>query len=94
LVKNEYVIRHEVCTHLHYSICKKLGIETAENWYSHISKAVCEHEDITVLWNQGVQTDREVLAKRPDKIIKNKAHKFCLLTDVAITSDKNIIKKG
>jgi hypothetical protein len=23
----------------------------------HISKAVCEHEDITVLWNQGVQTE-------------------------------------
>jgi hypothetical protein len=29
LAKNEYVIRHDnVCTHLHYSICKTLGIET------------------------------------------------------------------
>jgi hypothetical protein len=37
-----------------------------ENWYSHISKPVTEHEDITVLWNQGIQTDREVLANRPD----------------------------
>jgi hypothetical protein len=37
LAKSEYIIRHDkVCTHLHYSICKKLGIETAENWYSHI----------------------------------------------------------
>jgi hypothetical protein len=35
LARNEYIIRHDkVCTHLHYSICKKLGIETAENWYS------------------------------------------------------------
>jgi len=41
-----------------HSICKKLGTETAENWYSHIPKAVCEHEDITVLWNEEVQTDR------------------------------------
>jgi hypothetical protein len=33
LAKNGYVIRHdEVCTHPHYSICKKLGTETAENW--------------------------------------------------------------
>jgi hypothetical protein len=33
LVKNEYVIRHDkVCIHLHYSICKTLGIETTENW--------------------------------------------------------------
>jgi hypothetical protein len=31
LAKNEFIIRHdEVCTHLHYSIFKKLGIETAE----------------------------------------------------------------
>jgi hypothetical protein len=73
LAKNEYKIRHDkVCTHLHYSICKKLWIETAENWYSHIPKPVIEHEDVTVLWNQGIQTDREVLANRPDIIIKNK----------------------
>jgi hypothetical protein len=37
---------------------------------------VCEHEDITVLWNQEVQTDREVLGNRPDIIIKNKKEKF------------------
>jgi len=31
LVKNEYLMRHDkVCTHLHYSICKALGIETTD----------------------------------------------------------------
>jgi hypothetical protein len=78
---------------LHYSICEKLGIETAENWYSHIPKPVTEHEDITVLWNQGIQTDREVLANRPDIIVKNKNDKTCLLIDVAIPSDNNVIQK-
>jgi hypothetical protein len=39
LAKNEYVIRHDrVCTHLHYSICKTLSIETTGNWYFHIPK--------------------------------------------------------
>jgi hypothetical protein len=33
---------------------------------------VYEHDDITVLWNQGVQTDAEVLNNRPDITIKNK----------------------
>jgi hypothetical protein len=94
LAKNEYIIRHDkVCTHLLDSICKKLGTETAENWYSHIPKPVTEHENITVLWNQGIQTDREVLANRPDIIIKNKKDKTCLLIDVAIPSDKNVIQK-
>jgi hypothetical protein len=48
---------------------------------------------MTVLWNQGVQTDREVLANRPDIIIKNKKGKIFLLIDVAITSDRNVIQK-
>jgi hypothetical protein len=93
LGKNEYIRHDKVCTHLHYSICKKLGIETTENRYSHIPKPVTEREDITVLWNQGIQTDREVLANRPDIIIKNKKDKTCLLIDVSIPSDKNVNQK-
>jgi len=39
-------------------ICKKLGNETVENLYSHVPKAMYEHKNITVLWNQGVQADK------------------------------------
>jgi hypothetical protein len=78
---------------LHCLLRTKLGIETAENWYPHIPKPVTEHEDVTVLWNQGTQTDREVLANRPDIIVKTKKDKTCLLIDVAIPSDKNVIQK-
>jgi hypothetical protein len=74
-------------------IIRRRSIETTENWLSHIPKSVCQHEDITVLWNQGVQIDRKVLANRPDIIIKNKKDKICLLIDVAIPSDWNVIQK-
>jgi hypothetical protein len=47
-----------------------------DNWYSHVPKPVCKHEDITVLWNQGVQTEGEVLANRPAIIIKNKKERI------------------
>jgi hypothetical protein len=57
------------------------------------NKPVTEHEDVTVLCNQGIQTDREVLANRPDIIIINKKDKTCLLIDVAMPSDKNVIQK-
>jgi len=71
--KNEYLMRHDkVCTHLHFSICKALGIETTDKWYTHMSKPVSEEGDIAVLWNQAVHTDREFTANRPDIIIKNK----------------------
>jgi hypothetical protein len=45
------------------------------------------------LWDEGVQIDGEILANRPDIIIKNKKDEICLLIDVAIPSDKNVIQK-
>ena len=61
LTKNEYLMRHDkVRTHLHYSICKVLGIETSDKWYTHVPKPVYEEGDFTVLWNQEVHTDRKL----------------------------------
>jgi hypothetical protein len=98
LVKNEYFMRHDkVGAHLHYSICKALGIKMTDKWYTHTPKPVCEHEDVTVLWNQGVPrdcvTDREVTANKPDIIIKNKKEKTCILIDVAVPADRNVTQK-
>jgi hypothetical protein len=71
LAKNEYLMRHyKVGAHLHYSTYKALGIEMTDKWYTYTPKPVCEHEDVTVLQNQGVHTNRAV--KRPDIIIKKK----------------------
>jgi hypothetical protein len=38
-------------------------------------------------------TDRGVMANRPDIIVKNKKNRTCLLTDVAIPLDRNVIQK-
>ena len=36
LAKNDYLMRRDkVCAHLHYSICKALGIEKKEKFYTH-----------------------------------------------------------
>jgi len=87
-------MRHnKVCTHLHYSICKALGIETEDKWYTHMPKPVYGEGDVTVLWNQAVHTYREVTANRPDIIIKNKKEKTCTLIDVVIPTDRNVVQK-
>jgi hypothetical protein len=94
LAKNEYLIRHDkVCTHLHYSICKALGTENTNKWYTHMPKPVYEKGDVTVLWNKAVHTDREVTANRIYIIIKNKKDKTCTLTDVSIPADRNVVQK-
>jgi hypothetical protein len=54
---------------------------------------VCEQEDVTVLWNQAVHTDRKVTANRPGRIITNKKEKTCILIDVAIPEDRNVVQK-
>jgi len=38
-------------------------------------KPMYEQENITMLWNQAVNTDREVTANRPEIIIKNRKRK-------------------
>ena len=87
-------MRHDkVCTHLHYSICKALGIENTDKWYTHIPKPVCDDGDVTVLWNQAVHRDREVTANRLDIIIKNKKEKTCTLIDVVIPANRNVVQK-
>jgi hypothetical protein len=59
----------------------------------HTPKPVCEHEDVTVLWNQGVHTDRDVTANRPDIIITKEKEKTCVMIDVAIPVDRNVMQK-
>jgi len=58
--------------------------------HTYIHKPVCEYEDVTVLWNQRVHTDTEVLANMQHIIIKNKKEKTCILIDVAILVDRNV----
>ena len=66
---------NKVCAHLKYSVCKALGTEMTDKWYTHMPKPVYEQEDVTVLWNQALLTDGKVTANRPDIIFKNKKEK-------------------
>ena len=48
---------------------------------------------VTVLWNQQVQTDRTVPNNKPDIINRDNEKGTCMLIDVAISGDRNVIKK-
>lgn len=69
LVKNEYLMRHDRDgAHLHCPVCKAQAITTTEKNGTKLSKSLREHEDTKILWNQKVNTDREVTETRPDVI--------------------------
>ena len=48
---------------------------------------------VTISWNQQVQTDRTVPNNKPDIIIRDNEKGTCMLIDVAISGDRNVIKK-
>ena len=59
LAKNEYLVRHDkVCTDLQYSVCKALGIETTDKWYTNMPKPVCEEGDVSVVESSSTHRQR------------------------------------
>jgi hypothetical protein len=48
---------------------------------------------VTILWNQDVQTDRTIPNNKPGIIIWDNEEGTCMLIDVAIPGDRNVIKK-
>jgi hypothetical protein len=48
---------------------------------------------IMILWNQQVQTDRTIPNNKPDIIIRDNEKRTCKSIDVAISGDRNVIKK-
>src|SRR5215470_12591883 len=66
-----------------------------KHWYEHVPKSVETGQggNVTILWNQQVQTDRTIPNNKPDIIIRDNEKRTCMLIDVAIPGDRNVIKK-
>jgi len=85
-----------VCAQLHFNICKETGVQLdKKHWYEHVPKSVDAGQggNVTILWNQQVQTDRTVPNNKPDIIIRDNEKRTCMLIDVGISGDRNVIKK-
>ena len=63
--------------------------------YEQVPKSVETGEGgkVTILWNQQVRTDRTIPNNKPDIIIRDNEKRTCILIDVAISADSNVIKK-
>jgi hypothetical protein len=81
---------------LHFNICKETGVQLdRKHWYEHVSKSVetSRGGKVTILWNQQIQTDRTIPNNKPDIVIWDNVQGTCMLIDVAISEDRNVIKK-
>jgi hypothetical protein len=66
-----------------------------KHWYEHVPKSVETGQggNVTILWNQQDQTNRTIPINKPDIIIRDNENRTCMLIDVAISGDRNVIKK-
>jgi len=58
-----------------------------------ISVETSQGAKVTILWNQQIQTDTTIPNNKPDIIIRDNKKGTCMLIDVAILGDRNVIKK-
>jgi len=66
-----------------------------KHWYEHVPKLVetSQGDKVTILWNQQIQTDRTVPNNKPDIIIRDNEKGTCVIIDVGISGDRNVMKK-
>jgi len=80
LAKEQYIKRHErVSAQLRFNICGETGVQLdKKHWYEHVPKSVetSQGGEVTILWNQQVQTDRTILSNKPDIVI-TKRERVC-----------------
>jgi hypothetical protein len=97
LAKEQYIKRHDrVCAGLHFNIYKEIGVKLdSELWYEHVPKSVETSQEgkVNILWNQQVQTERTIPNSKLDIILRDNEERKCILIDVALLGDRNVIKK-
>jgi len=84
------------CVHNYTSTYARKRVQLdKKHWYEHVPKSVetCQGGKVTILWNQQVQTDRTIPYNKTDIIIHDNEKGTCMLIDVAISGDRNVIKK-
>ena len=66
-----------------------------KHWYEHVPKSVetSQGVKVTILWNQQIQPDTTSPNNKPGIIIHDDKKGTCVLMDVAISGDRNVIKR-
>ena len=85
-----------VCAQLHFNICNETAVQLHKTHrYEHVPISVETRQagKVTMLWNQQAQTDRTIPNNKPDIIIRDNEKGTCMFIDVAISGDRNVIKK-
>ena len=92
IAQTDYKIQHNtVVKMIHWNICKNYHITTTNNWWEHIVDKVVENENVKILWDFRIQTDKILAHNTPDLTVIEK--KKVWLIDIAIPGDSRVEEK-
>ena len=94
LAQNEYKKRHDkVAAIIHWSMCRNHNFEATDKWYEHRAEKVVESDEIKILWDFHIQTDKPVEHCRPDIVLVKKKENTAIIVDVAVPGDCRVGSK-
>ena len=76
---------------LHWNLCKKYHLTASEKWWEHNVEKVLQNEEVKILCDFKIQTDKHLTHNKPDITVVEK--KRLWLIDMAIPGDSRIDQK-
>ena len=94
LAVSQCITRHNnVAKNIHWSLCTKFGLNHTESSWNHCPPSVIENEEVKLLWDFNIWTDKVIPARHPDIVVINKLVNTVQLIDVSIPADRHIVSK-
>ena len=61
LAATQYKFRHDqVAKYIHWCILRNLKAKIPENWTKHEPEKIYTNEEVTVMWDMAIETDKHV----------------------------------
>ena len=94
LAQGVYLHRHNaVASYLHWTLCQLHGLKSNALWYEHEPSKIVENENVKILYDFNIYTDKKIQHRRPDLVVVDKKQHKTLLIDVACPMDHNVKSK-
>ena len=94
LAKKEYLDRHNgIAQYLHHALCQNFNIQTCTKWHTHKPPEVLMLNNVEILYDTVLNTDRPHVFNRPDIVVRDKKNKKCYIIDVSCPNDINVSEK-
>ena len=94
LAQVQYKKRHDTLGQVvQWGLCRKYNIGCTDKWYEHALRKVEENEEVKILWDFNIKTDREIHHRRPDIVAQRRKERRTIIVDIAIPGDRNVDHK-